>query len=72
MKLKLKLIIQEPELMQGSTITYQTKLTHPQLEGELIFWHGKDNREELLKSLNNSLMEDVEEIVKMTKNIIAK
>lgn len=55
--IQLKLEVSEVETspgFQGTSGVYQTRFTHPSLEGELILFHGK-SREAALKELDVSL-----------------
>jgi hypothetical protein len=64
--MKVNLVVSEPKIVGEKDIgVYQTILTHPKLDGQLSFVHGKNNREQTLAALTNSIQEDIDEIFKI-------
>ena len=58
--MKINVVVNDPiEINSG---VYRTSITHPLLEGELFFIHSVKNRDHLLESISNTLVEDVKEV----------
>ena len=59
--MKINLSVSEPENVGEGM--YKTKFTHPLLEGELWFFHGKNNQGVTLGAIQPSLADDISEVV---------
>lgn len=68
MRQKINVIIHEPILVtNGVDKVFKTRITHPNLEGELSFIHGENGREDILKIISNSIVEDLSEMIDLVK-----
>ena len=69
--MKVNLVLHDP-IPTGETGSkiFMTKLTHPKLDGELSFYHGKNNRSETLDAITNNLMDDVNEAMVLAKELM--
>lgn len=72
MKLKINVIVQEPVVVNVEETIFKTRITHPSLDGELYFFHSKNNRDQTINVLSNSIMEDISEIVKTIEEQLRK
>ena len=55
--MKVNLVLHDP-IPTGETGSkiFMTKLTHPKLDGELSFYHGKNNRSETLDAITTNII----------------
>jgi hypothetical protein len=70
--LKINIVVHEPIIVNAEETIFKTRITHPKLDGELYFFHSKNNRDQTLSVLSNSIMEDIDEIVETIKDIVKK
>ena len=71
--MKINLTVGQPiKISTDDNEIYKTELTHPRLEGQLSFFHGKNNRDEILVSLTSTMVEDVAEIIKNINSLTTK
>jgi hypothetical protein len=61
-----ELEVSEP-IEVGSGV-FQTTLTHPSIEGELFFHHGKD-RQPMLEVINAGVVHEVKKIFELVKEL---
>ena len=65
--MKINLAVSEPEELDNGG--YKTTFTHPLLEGELFLVHSKKNLNVTLNALENSLAEDIKEILAQIQDL---
>ena len=68
-KSKINVLISEP--VEVSPGVFKTFIMHPKLDGELSFVHGRNNRDQTLSVLQNSIVEDIKEIVEDIQNMVS-
>lgn len=67
MREKINVMINDP--VEVSAGVFKTTITHPKLDGELSFIHGPSNRDQTLGAIQNSIVEDVKEIMETIKEM---
>jgi hypothetical protein len=65
--MKINVVINEPEDMGNGV--YRTTVSHPLLEGEMFFTHSSRNRDLTLGAMENSLVDDVKEIMQQVQEL---
>jgi hypothetical protein len=65
--MKINLAISEPEELDNGV--YKTTFSHPLLEGELFLVHSKNNLKVTLSALENSIAEDIKEILAQIQDL---
>lgn len=67
MIIKTNLVVSAPEPVvtnsSGREEVFKTSISHPLLEGELYFYHGSKDRDVKLTSLQNTILDDINQII---------